>query len=91
MEISQRKSFINIILWKIQMLNTSFKAFTAGRQIYILLLKTKAFLVRVCALDLLLTKIGIFISKTNPLEVDEKITLRCIVYLHFSELLFMDL
>ena len=25
MEISQRKSFINIILWKIQMLNTSFK------------------------------------------------------------------
>ena len=65
--------------------------FTAGRQIYILLLKTKAFLVRVCALDLLLTKIGIFISKTNPLEVDEKITLRCIVYLHFSELLFMDL
>ena len=65
--------------------------FTAGRQIYILLLTTKAFLVRVCALDLLLTKIGIFISKTNPLEVDEKITLRCIVYLHFSELLFMDL
>ena len=65
--------------------------FTAGRQIYILLLKTNAFLVRVCALDLLLTKIGIFNSKTNPLEVDKKITLRCIVYLHFSELLFMDL
>ena len=65
--------------------------FTAGRQNYILLLKTKAFRERVCALDFLLTKIGIFISKTNPLKVDEKITLRCIVYLHFSELLFMDL
>ena len=65
--------------------------FTAGRRNYILLLKTKAFRERVCALDFLLTKIGIFISKTNPLEVDEKITLRCIVYLHFSELLFMDL
>ena len=25
MEISQRKSFINIILWKIQMLKTNFK------------------------------------------------------------------
>ena len=73
------------------LLNWWFISFTAGRQIYILLLTTKAFLVRVCALDLLLTKIGIFISKTNPLEVDEKITLRCIVYLHFSELLFMDL
>ena len=65
--------------------------FTQGRHWRNLLVKTKVCLVEVCLLAFFkcffLLKLKFFFKNKPP----EKITLRHIVYLHLSELLYMDL